>query len=403
MNESANPFNVKVVLGLIAAAVIAFGALLILLAYTEEPGPPGSQGTAAPSRSAVGYAGLVQLMGRFTDAQVVRSRDDDALYSEDLLVVAVTGAGGPEAIRELLRQRGPRATLLILPKWLVRPDRSRPGWVQAIAPVLGPRAAAMIDSDLRIAEVRRNEGDVAQGQDFLEGLTLPVPSQPQAIVSGLNPIATLPRANGALVARIGEQPHFVLADPDLLNNHGLRDPARARAAVQLLTALSPTGATRINFDLETGGAGGRRPDRPSLLQLAFEPPLLAMTLALFVAALLAGYYGAFRFGPARREQRAIAFGKAALVENSAGLIRLAKREARLGHAYADVVRTEAARITGAPAWLGGDKLDAYLDRLGRAGEARFTELAAAVAEATDRASLMAAARALHEWKRGLVK
>lgn len=403
MSESANPFNIKVVFGLIAAAVIAFAALLILLAYAEEPGPPGSQGRAAPSRSAVGYAGLVQLMGSFTDAQVVRSRDDEALYAEDLLVVAVTGAGGPEAIRELLRQRGPRATLLILPKWLVQPDRGHPGWVRAVAPVLGPRAATLIDEDLRIAEVRRNAGDVAQGEDFLEGLSLPVPPEPQAIVSGLTPMATLPRANGALLARIGEQPHFVLADPDLLNNHGLRDPARAHAAVRLLTALSPTGATRINFDLETGGAGGRRPDRPSLLQLAFEPPLLAMTSALFIAALLAGYHGAFRFGPPRRERRAIAFGKAALVENSAGLIRLAKREAHLGGAYADVVRTEAARITGAPAWLGGEQLDAHLDRLGRAGEARFTDLAAAVANAVDRASLMAAARALHEWKRGLVQ
>lgn len=400
MSESANPFNPKLVIGLIAAAVIAFGALLILLAYAEEPGPPDGEGRAAPARSAVGYAGLAQLMGRFTDAQVVRG--GDALYSEDLLVVAVTGAGGPEAIRELLDRRGPRATLLIMPKWLVQPDRGHAGWVRAIAPVLGPRAAPMIDENLVVGQVQSG-GDAARGQDFLEGLSLPVPPRTQAIVSGLTPMAALPRANGALVARIGDQPHFVLSDPDLLNNHGLRDPARARAAVRLLLALSPTGAARINFDLETNGQGGRRPDRPSLLQLAFEPPLLAMTLALFVAALLAGYHGAFRFGPARREQRAIALGKAALVENSAGLIRLAKREARLGGAYAEVVRTEAARATGAPAWLGSDKLDAYLDRLGRAGEARFTELAAALANATDRASLMAAARALHEWRRGLVK
>ncbi len=399
MNEGVNPFNPKLVIGLIAAAVIAFGALLFLLAYAEEPGPPGESGSAAPSRSAVGFAGLVQLTGRFTQARVIRG--GEVIESEDLLVVVLTGRGGRAAVDELLRARGPRATLLIVPKWLVERDRSHAGWVRAVGPVLGPRAATLL-GDVAIAQVSQRPGDVARGSGFLEGVSLPAPREVQAIVAGLTPIATLPRG-GALLAQIGEQPHFVLADPDLMNNHGLRDPAHARAAIRLLTALSPTGATGINFDLETNGRGGRRPERPGLLQLAFEPPLLAMTLALLFAALLAGYYGAFRFGPARREQRAIALGKAALVENSAGLIRLARREARLGGAYADVVRTEAARITGAPAWLGGDKLDAYLDRLGRAGEARFTQLATAVAQATDRASLMAAARALHEWKRGLVK
>lgn len=401
MSDTTNPFNLRTVVGLIAAAVIAFGALLILLAYAEEPGSPGGTGRGAPSRSAVGYAGLVQLAGRFTEARVVRG--GDGVESEDLLVVALTGRGGPAAITELLDRRRGRATLLIMPKWYVEPDRTHRGWVRVISPGAGAEAARLIGPGVSIDTLEGGSRRTARGNDYLGFVELPAPPQTQ-VISGrtLEPMASL--SNGeALLARIGEGPHFVLADPDFMNNHGLHDPANARAAIQLLTALNTTGATGINFDLETNGQGGRRPETPSLLQLAFEPPLLAMTLALFVAALLAGYYGAFRFGPARREQRAIALGKAALVENSAGLIRLAKREARLGGAYADVVRTEAARTTGAPPWLGGEKLDAYLDRLGRAGEARFTELAAAVAAATDRASLMAAARALNEWRRGLVK
>ncbi|MGZ8362166.1 MAG: hypothetical protein ACXWUX_16740, partial [Allosphingosinicella sp.] len=338
--------------------------------------------------------------GRFMEARVVRG--SDGVESENLLVVALTGRGGPAAITELLRRRGSRATLLILPKWYVEPDRSRRGWVRVVSPGAGQAAARLIGPDVAVTMLdgaRR----VASGESYLAGLDRPAPARTQVIRGReLEAMAALPGGE-VLIARIGEGPHFVLADPDLMNNHGLRDPANARAAIRLLQALSPTGAAGINFDLETNGQGGRRPETPSLLQLAFEPPLLAMTLALFVAALLAGLHGAFRFGPAAREEREVALGKSALVENSAGLIRLARREARRGGAYADVVRTEAARATGAPAWLGGEKLDAYLDRLGRAGEARFTQLAAAVAAATDRASLMAAARALHEWKRGLVK
>ncbi|MGE0180555.1 MAG: DUF4350 domain-containing protein [Sphingomonas sp.] len=402
MSASASPFNPRLVMALIAASIAAFGALLLLLAYAEEPGPPGASGGAAPSRSAVGYAGLVELVGRFRNAEVVTA--GNVLTSDDLLVVAVTGAGGREAIVELLRRRGPRATLLIMPKWMTRPDPARRGWVRAGDPLAGQFAARLIGGDVEVRILdRQRPGRPIRGDRFVSDLVLPLPAQPQVIGGGdLTPLVHLPSGD-ALLAQIGAGPHYVLADPDILNNHGLRSAANARAALRLLDALNTTGSRTINFDLTTGGRGGRRPDSPSLLRLAFEPPLLAMTLALLFAALLAGYYGIFRFGPVRRERRAIAFGKAALVENSAGLIRLARREARLGAAYADVVRSEAARLASTPAWLGGDKLDAYLDRVGRPGEARFTELAGAMARADDRTTLMDAARALHRWKRGLVK
>jgi len=291
-----------------------------------------------------------------------------------------------------------------MPKWMTRPDPDRRGWVRAGPPMAGQLAAALIGRGVvvRIIDGERG-GRSVEGSGIAGNLTLPLPPRTQ-VISGdeLTPLVA-GRGDAALLAQIGDGPHYVLADPDLLNNHGLRSAANAQAAIRLLDSLNATGSRTIYFDLATGGAGGRRPDSPSLLRLAFEPPLLAMTLALVFAALLAGYYGAFRFGPARREQRAIAFGKAALVENSAGLIRLARREARLGGAYADVVRGEAARLASVPPWMGGEKLDAYLDRIGRPGEPRFTELAAAMDRANDRTTLMDAARALHRWKKGLVK
>ena len=129
-----------------------------------------------------------------------------------------------------------------------------------------------------------------------------------------------------------------------------------------------------------------------------------MTLALVAAALLAGLHGAVRFGQARREERAIALGKAALVENSAGLIRLARREAQLGAAYADVVRQEAARA-GERARLaarrGARRLSrpASADRTGRAS-ASSPPSSPRPATAT---SLVAAARALFSWKKDIIR
>ncbi len=49
---------------------------------------------------------------------------------------------------------------------------------------------------------------------------------------------------------------------------------------------------------------------------------------------------------ALRPERAIAFGKAALVENSAALIRKAGRETQLAPRYVDTMRERAAAFGG---------------------------------------------------------
>jgi len=230
---------------------------------------------------------------------------------------------------------------------------------------------------------------------------VPVPQHVQTIAGdGLTPLLTLPGGE-ALVARWGEQPHYIAADPDLFNNHGIKDPAHAQAALALIDALNSSENGPVAFDLTVNGLAGDT--SPSLLRTALEPPFLAMTLALAFAAILAGLHGAFRFGQPRREARAIAFGKAALVENSAGLIRLARRETRLGTAYADVVRQEAARLSGAPATLQNEALDAYLDRLTKDDRPPFSALAARLARARDRHELVAAARALFSWKKDIIR
>ena len=52
---------------------------------------------------------------------------------------------------------------------------------------------------------------------------------------------------------------------------------------------------------------------------------------------------------------------------------------------------------GVPSRLRGPAIDAYLDKI--SGRSRFTDLAQAVQDANDKASLVAAARALHDWQK----
>ncbi|MEA3015042.1 MAG: hypothetical protein QOD42_3587 [Sphingomonadales bacterium] len=401
--SEANPFNPRLVYGLIAAGLIAFGALVLMLAY----GPPLRDGEGHVDRaqmlspSAVGYKALTELVGQFRDARIISSATD--LDDEGLFVMAVGESTLPEDVEWVRARRSGRATLIILPKWVTGRHSLQRDWVTLIGPGAGQSVARALGFELRSA-ARPLPGEPARGTDILEGLTMPIPAFPQVIEGpDVIPLVSLPDGGGALVARIGDQPLYVVADPDLLNNHRLGDPRVARAALGLIDGLNATGTSAVNFGTfsDRPEAAPARP--PSLIRLAVEPPFLAMTLALIAAALLAGLHGAVRFGQPRREERAIALGKAALVENSAGLIKLAGREAALGAAYADVVRHDAARAVGAPPALSGEALDAYLDRLSKGDGPKFTQLANDVVWARDRHELVAAARALFSWKKDIIR
>lgn len=396
-----SPFNAKLVVGLIVASLLAFAALVLLLAFGSRIGPIHDSRAPALSVSATGYKGLVSLIGHFRETRQISGTED--LSTDDLVVVAIEPRNRAEDVQRLLELRRGRATLIILPKWVTMPDRRHRGWVRALGTGAGQESVALIGgkAEVRVSPDAASPGRVASGRDILAGIRVPVPDNVQTI-RGDNLAALVTLANGdALVARMGDQPHYIAADPDLFNNHGLHDPATAQAAIALIEALNSRADGPVAFDLTVYGLADN--SNPSLLRTLLEPPFLPMTLALIVAALLAGLHGAFRFGQARREQRAIAFGKAALVENSAGLIRIARRETRLGGAYADVVRQDAARIVAAPATLQGDALDAYLDRVGRGDGPPFSALVAQLAAARDRSELVAAARALFSWKKDIIR
>jgi len=396
-----SPFNARLVIGLIVAGLIAFSALVLLLAFGSRIGPIHDARAPALSVSATGYKGLVSLAGHFHETRQISGTED--LSTDDLVVVAVEANNRAEDVQRLIDLRRDRATLIILPKWVTIPDRSHRGWVRALGTGAGQEAIALLGGKLQV-RVSPNDaagGQRATGRDFLEGLSVPVPGNVQTISGeAVTPLLVTPGGE-TLIARMGAQPHYVAADPDLFNNHGLHDPAQAQAALALLETLNSRAGGPVAFDLTVYGLSDD--NSRNLLRTLLEPPFLPMTLALIAAALLAGLHGAFRFGQARREQRAIAFGKAALVENSAGLIRIARRETRLGTAYADVVRQDAARIAAAPPNLQGEALDAYLDRIGRGGGQTFSALAARLVAARDRHELVAAARALFSWKKDIIR
>jgi hypothetical protein len=384
-------FNRGAMLLITAIGTLAFIGMLVLGAYAPDLRSGRNGGTHALSNAATGFSGLIRLAeatGR--NPRVVRSVND--LGSEDLAVI--TPDHGWINLSDIIEKRGPRATLIVLPKWDSAPDRAKTGWVRVsgLLPAgdpertLAPGIPFKISREKTRHEPLRTVHPAAPPEmQFLAPRALQTMSNPK-----LKPIIT--DGSGRMVlGQVGDQPLYVLADPDLINNHGMADERQAKAALAMLDFLNSTGATSVLFDVTANGLGRSR----SPLRLAFDPPFLGVTLTIFVAMLLAGIQALVRFGSPRRTERAIAFGKSALVDNSAALIRKAGREARLGPRYVDVIRERSAALFRLPATRSPELLDERLESLNP--RRSFTALAAAAGQARSRDELLGAAISLHHW------
>ena len=140
----------------------------------------------------------------------------------------------------------------------------------------------------------------------------------------------------------------------------------------------------------------------NLLQLMFEPPFLALTLAVLAAAMLVGIHAFGRFGPAVPEPRAIPFGKRALADNAAVLIARAGAVKRLGDRYVTIIRESAATALGAGA-LDPQAQERWLANLPVVHSPDFATLAAKARAAPNSDAMRSAARALYDWRNEVVR
>ena len=392
----ASPFSARTMLWVVAAGITAFAALLLLGAYAPDLRNGRNGGAHALSTSAVGFRGIVQLIdGLPWDVQSYYVRDE-AWNDAPLLILTPEIWTDPGEIEKRLAERNGHPTLIILPKWRVRPLAKNKAWVEQ-GGLLPPEDVERLIKQVPNLAVARHAGGQLRAMNGLPAdAATGAPAQLQTI-AGRNLRPLLADGEGRTVlGQVGERELYILADPDLIDNQGLRSAEVARAAIVMLAWLNSTGAETIDFDLTLNGFGVS----PSLLKLAFEPPFLALTLCLLGAALLAGWQGLFRFGPPAREEREIAFGKRALVDNSAALLKLARREHCMGGRYAALTGDAVAAATGVPPHADEVAVHAYLDRL---AEPRFSELAVAARHAADAGSLLAAARALYRWRRDVIR
>lgn len=393
MSDTApNPaaFTQRGVIALVVFAVLAFMAMLYGL--SGAVGGSANDGNAhAGGKGLNGFAGLVALLDA-DGFDVGKVRDPAGLTQPGLLVLTPPAdADGAKLERIVTARRRIGPTLVIAPKWLAMKSQSltaKRGWV-----ILGGTAPPQwkgFHDEIGVA-VDPPSGPAARSW-HTGGTTGPLPNAPTILTGrgrGLVPLVTggdggqlaaLDADEGAYPALYefsGVSPTIGGADnalyplvfvfePDLLNNWGLADQRTAlmARALFLATGGGPDGGGRrvpVLFDLTLNGFGHTR----SLIDLAFRPPFLAATLCLALAALATGWRAFVRFGPARLRGRTPddigALGKTALVENSAGLIRRARRMRLVAAPYATMLRERISVALRLPRGLDMAATEAAID------------------------------------------
>lgn len=383
-----SPFNRRTVFWGVLASLIAGAGFVLLSTYAPDMRIGQKGGVSALSKSGTGFAGLVELMTLLDDKpETARSLDD--LDWDALAVVTIAPQSDPDALKEILDARSGMTTLFVLPKWRTIPYPGREGWENEI----GRLSPSEVDQWLaRFAEAKigRDKVDVQHLQ--VRGSAFAAPAPPDLQWAASENAVISAGGDRAVLIEAKDEPFFVLTDPDLLNNAALKDVGRAAAAMGLIKFARPNDEPVI-FDLTLHGANRKH----DLLKLLLEPPFLALTLSVLAAAALALLHGLGRFGPAEAETRAIPFGKRALVETTARLMRRAGRLDLLGPRYAALVRRRAAAILGAPQGLRDEALDDWIASRDKDGTDGYASLSDAVRKAIHETDLTASGRRLHQW------
>ncbi len=396
---SASIFSMRTILLLVLVGVFSFAALLVFGAYAPDMRGKDDPGAHALSRSAVGFAGFVDLLHELGRPAVVARGPIDR-RTASIMVLTIDDGDPKTALLDLPTTRGYGWPILaVLPKWqtfrvLVPPDWVRKGELRKVD------ADTWIGSGDKSISLGHLPGVathrlvwVGSGAELRTGLI----DQMQVFTAmrGWQPLI-IDEGGGIVLARAKNSNFYALSDPDLMNTQGLKQIANAQAGLAVLETVPGGHSVPVFFDVTLNGLGRSR----SLIKLAVEPPFLAATLSAMFAALLVGWAAFNRFGATRRQGRVFALGKRALADNQAGLIRMAKREHRMGGRYVQAVRDLVARGVGAPRDLDGPALDAFLDRLSanRGVKDSLEALSRDAATAKTAQDITSVAQRLYRWR-----
>jgi hypothetical protein len=390
-----SPFSRTTLVVVIAVAVVSFGVAVALTIVGDELGAKRSAGADGYSVSAIGHNGLVRLLEEL-DVPVVVSRSDSGDKARHgLLIIAeptVTDAASRQRLAKLV-DSAPNV-LVVLPKWYGSVERGKT-WIsdarllplEEVSPVI--EALALKEA----ATVARAHASVGWIVD--PGVTRPVIREPQLIATGALAAIVTDAAGNQLLGRTERESGtlIVLADPDVLNNFGLRTADNARFVLDLIDQLRHDGPVVIDEAMH-GYA-----QQPSLSRTLFRFPLVLATLQVLVCAVLVVWAAMVRFGPRREAPPPIAPGKDFLIRNTAALLHYGGHHAHALERYLQLTALAVRHALHAPV-LAPAAMTAWLERVRavRGGTISLVELEQAVAAANTPVRVVEVADQVFRWR-----
>lgn len=400
-------------LALVVVCAVSLLGLALLLVFGPDFQPTHSGDPNVYSLSAVGHAALMDLLdARGVPTAIHRDPGRAPVTGHGVLALLepdpslCSERDGRRAVRSLV-EASP-AVFLALSKWEAQLDGGTDPRATGVAPlaardVLAPLRALGIGA--RLARVQQPVEPATTHASGSPSPTFTHVYRQLLVAPTLEPLVGGP--DGILLgrARWHGVPLLILADPDVLENHGLWHDPNAGLVLGWLDGLRDGGPVVFDETLH-----GFPPPNRSIVREMFRFPLV---IVLLHAALLLGlvlWAGLGRFGEVRRPAQALEAGSGFLIRHTASLLRFGgHRDMALRRYVGDVRRDVAGRMRLGTARR-GEALDAHLDALGRrrGTRASWSEVKARALRAAARtgrgasAEVLRAARELHAWKREIL-
>jgi Domain of unknown function (DUF4350) len=416
-------FSRRLLIVWIVAAVLTFAVSLYFMGSKDQG---DTVGPSAYSRSAIGYAGIADVLHQL-GIDVVKSRYDSLgkLTPGSVLVIAEPrpSPATERTIRTLLKAD---TILLVLPKWAGAPSRRKSGWLGKAELLSRADADWVLHFVAPRAEVFRGD------EEFWTTNTLDIAPSLQAPIQlmrggGLRPL--IGGKDGMLLGEVSQRGGqflqisdpskplqrgttaihkrriWVLSDPDVIANHGFAATGNAALAVAMIKHLL-AGSGRVVFD-ETLHGFITQPAGPLLLPFRF--PFIVATIQGVVAIGLLLWATLGRFGAPQPAPPPMSAGRLGLLQNIAKLVEFTGHHEVMVRRYVFETVRDVARQLHAPRGLSTTALVAWLQRVG-AARGISTDCSAlmneteALADGRRRnaASLVRLARDIHRWREEIV-
>ncbi|MDR1872920.1 MAG: hypothetical protein LBS60_13550 [Deltaproteobacteria bacterium] len=339
--------------GLVALVLVAFFVVTRVAAFLGRQ-PKRVPPTSSYSVSSLGLALIIEVLEREERSTKRVSSRASKPTSDRQLVVLPTPTLSLSFNHQL--KKAPNL-LIILPKYTYQMDMAKPAWLESGVPIPFLR----LDNFAKRLELPLTGEAVltAPPKRWIQNIEGPAPTivgQAQLINSPeLTPLIASDQGVLLGALTVENRKVYILADPDLLNNHGLVKGDNLTLAENIFAALTPANG-EIIFDEPNSPY---REDSPNVGSGLFAFPTLTSVL-IFLEVILTGFLaylaGSSRLGPPLKDEEEVNFGRKRLIESGARLLARSGRHISVTRDYIGLTIKAAAKAAHLPKGLNDQEM-----------------------------------------------